>query len=213
MPCNLVLSWLCAVALADSPADRATAGSPLIVALGDSLTSGQGIGQAKAYPAVLQELLDEAGLDFTVVNAGVSGDISTRAANRIDRVLDGDVRILIVALGANDGLRGTPIPQLKANFSRIIEAAQARGIVVVLCGMEALPVHGWDYSVQFHQAYRELADRYHLELVPFLLMNVIGDANMMQRDRMHPNAAGAREIAANIWPYLKPLAEQATAPK
>jgi acyl-CoA thioesterase I len=213
MLCNLVLSLFCASALADSPADRPTAASPLIVALGDSLTSGQGIGQMNAYPAALQELIDQAGLNLTVVNAGVPGDTSTRAANRIDRVLDGDVRILIVALGANDGLRGTPIPQLKANFSRIVETAQARGIVVLLCGMEALPVHGWDYSVQFHQAYREIADRYHLELVPFLLMNVIGDANMMQRDRMHPNAAGAREIAANIWPYLKPLAEQASAPK
>jgi acyl-CoA thioesterase-1 len=213
MLCHLVLSLLCASALADRPADGSTPSSPLIIAFGDSLTSGEGIGQASAYPAVLQELVDQAGLGLTVVNAGVSGDTTTRAANRIDRVLGGDVRILLVALGANDGLRGTPIPQLKENFSRIIEAAQARGIVVLLCGMEALPVHGWDYSVQFHQAYRELADRYHLELVPFLLMNVIGDASMMQRDRMHPNAAGAREIAASIWPYLKPLAEQATAPR
>jgi acyl-CoA thioesterase-1 len=213
MLCNLALSLLCASALAGSPADQASASPPLIVAFGDSLTSGEGIGQAQAYPAVLQELIDQAGLDFTVVNAGVSGDTSTRAANRIERVLAGDVRILVVALGANDGLRGTPIPQLKTNFSRIIEAAQARGVAVLLCGMEALPVHGWDYSVAFHQAYRELADRYQLELVPFLLMNVIGDANMMQRDRMHPNVAGAREIAANIWPYLKPLAEQATAPR
>ena len=88
-----------------------------------------------------------------------------------------------------------------------------RDVAVLLCGMEALPVHGWEYTVQFHQAYRELADQYDLPLVPFLLMNVIGDANMMQRDRLHPNAAGAREIAANIWPYLRPLAEQAIAPK
>jgi acyl-CoA thioesterase-1 len=213
MLCTVVLSLFCGSVVADSPASRATAASPLIVALGDSLTSGEGIGQANAYPAALQELLDQAGLNFTVVNAGVPGDTSARAARRIDRALDGDVRILIVALGANDGLRGTPIPQLKENFSRIVETAQARGIIVLLCGMEALPVHGWDYTVQFHQAYRELADRYHLELVPFLLMNVIGDANMMQRDRMHPNAAGTREIAANIWSYLKPLAEQVTTSK
>src|SRR5579872_1350630 len=179
MLCPLILSLLCATAPeGDRPAQGANTAPPLIVAFGDSLTSGEGVGAANAYPAALQELLAQADLALTVVNAGVPGDTTTRAANRIERIFTGDVRILIVALGANDGLRGTPIPQLKANLSRIVEAAQMRGVAVLLCGMEALPVHGWEYTVQFHQAYRELADRYHLPLVPFLLMNVIGDANM-----------------------------------
>jgi acyl-CoA thioesterase-1 len=192
---------------------RAEAASPRIVALGDSLTSGQGIGQSNAYPAVLQEMLDRAGLELLVVNAGVAGDTSGRAAARVDRAIEGDVRILIVALGANDGLRGTPVSQITANLGLIIETARRHGISVLLCGMEALPVHGWDYSVAFHLAFREIAERFQVPLVPFMLTNVIGDANLMQRDRIHPNAAGAREIAATIWPYLKPLAEEVVATK
>jgi acyl-CoA thioesterase-1 len=208
---NLALTLICAATLAAGPHARAVA--PQIVALGDSLTSGQGIGAAKAYPAVLQEWVDNAGLEFTMVNAGRSGDTSARAVRRLDLALEGDVRVLIVALGANDGLRGVPIAQLKANLGRIIETAQARGVAVLLCAMEALPVHGWDYSVAFHQAYRELAERYELPLVPFMLMNVIGNGEMMQRDRLHPNAAGARAIASNIWPYLRPLLERAVVSK
>src|SRR6266702_2247043 len=117
---RLILSFFCASALVGH-ATEAAAASPRIVAFGDSLTSGQGIGQAKAYPAVLQQLVDSEGLDFTVVNAGVPGDTSTRALNRLQAALDGDVRILIIALGANDGLRGVPIAQFKANLTRMIE--------------------------------------------------------------------------------------------
>lgn len=186
----------------------ARADSPRIVAFGDSLTSGHGIGQARAYPAVLQQRIADAGLTGTMVNAGVSGDTSTRALHRLPRALDGDVRIVIVALGANDGVRGVPVAQLKANLAHIIEAAQARGISVILCGMEALPIYGWDYSVKFHNAYRELAAAYRIPLVPFILANVIGNPLMMQPDRVHPSAAGARAIAENIWPYLQPLLSQ-----
>src|SRR5262245_15404067 len=183
--------------------------APRIVAFGDSLTSGHGIGTARAYPAILQQRIDEAGLSYTFVNAGVSGDTSTRAVRRLERALDGDVRVLIVALGANDGLRGRPVSDLKANLGQIIETAQARGISVLLCGMEALPIYGWDYSVAFHNAYRELANKYDVTLVPFMLMNVIGNAELMQPDHIHPNAAGARAIADNIWPYLKDVLQTA----
>jgi acyl-CoA thioesterase-1 len=209
--CSLALTFACAAASSVAAHDGAAA--PRIVALGDSLTAGQGIGLVKAYPAVVQEWLDEARLELTMVNAGVNGDTTSRAVARLDRALTGDVRILIIGLGANDGLRGVPIAQLKANLSRIIETAQGRGIAVLLCGMEALPVHGWDYSVAFHMAYRELAERYRVPLVPFMLTNVIGNPEMMQRDRIHPNAEGARAIAQNIWPYLKPLAESAVRAK
>jgi acyl-CoA thioesterase-1 len=187
------------------PDDRATL--PRIVALGDSLTSGRGIGSSTAFPAVLQQELDREGFHFQVVNAGISGATSATGLRRVRDVLDDHVRILIVALGANDGLRGVSVAQLKSNLSQIIEIAQKRGIAVLLCGMEALPVHGWDYSVAFHYAYRELADRYNVPLVPFMLANVIGRGDMMQRDHIHPNVAGAQAIAANIWPYLKPLVE------
>jgi acyl-CoA thioesterase-1 len=179
--------------------------APRIVALGDSLTSGHGIGRDHAYPAVLQARIDDERLNYTFVNAGVSGDTSSGAVRRLDRALDGDVRVLIVALGANDGLRGRPVADLVANLSRIVETAQARGISVLLCGMEALPIYGWDYSVAFHNAYRRLAETYDVPLVPFMLLNVIGNPDLMQPDHIHPNAAGARAIADNIWPYLKDL--------
>jgi len=199
----LTLAFVSAIAVATSP--QSVADRPRIVAFGDSLTSGRGIASASAFPAILQQRVDEAGLDYTVVNAGVSGDTTTGAVRRLERALEGDVRILIVALGANDGLRGVPIAQLKSNLGQIIEAAQARGITVLLCGMETLPIRGWDYTVAFHNAYRDLARRYDVTLVPFILMNVIGKPELMQPDRAHPNAAGARAIAENIWPYLETL--------
>ena len=133
--------------------------APRIVALGDSLTSGRGIGKSDAYPAVLQDRIEDEGYDYQMVNAGVSGDTTTRALRRYRDALDGDVRILIVALGANDGLRGVAVEQLKSNLSAIIEEAQRRDISVVLVGMDALPVHGWAYSLAFHRAYEDLAAR------------------------------------------------------
>jgi len=186
----------------------ATPDRPKIVVFGDSLTSGYGIGESRAFPAILQKRIDDAELDFEVVNAGVSGDTSSRALPRLERALEGNVRVLIVALGANDGLRGMPIETVKANLSRIIETAQARGIQVLLCGMEALPnqrLGGLSYTIGFHNLFGELAARYDVPLVPFIMFNVIGDGKLMQPDRVHPNADGARVIAGNIWPHLKPL--------
>jgi acyl-CoA thioesterase-1 len=182
---------------------------PRIVALGDSLTSGRGIGKDDAYPAVLQKRLEDDGYTYHVVNAGVSGDTTARALRRYRDALEGDVRVLIVALGANDGLRGVPVEQLESNLSAIIEEAQRRGIAVVLIGMDALPVHGWAYSVAFHHAYEELAARYRVTLVPSVLMKVMSDASLMQSDRAHPNEAGARALADLIWPHLRPLLKKA----
>jgi acyl-CoA thioesterase-1 len=176
-----------------------------IVCFGDSLTSGHGLGNGAAYPAVLQQKVRAAGFSCEVVNAGVSRSTSGEALQRIDAALRGDVRVLIVALGANDGLRGVPVAQLESNLARIIEAAEARRIPVVLCGMEALPIHGWDYTVAFHRVYEQLAKRFQLPLVPFVMLNVIGRADLLQPDRIHPNAAGARAIADAIWPHLEPL--------
>ena len=194
------------VALPSSATERAD--TPRIVALGDSLTSGRGIGAADAYPAVLQKHLEENGYRYQVINAGVSGDTSGRALRRYRDVLDDSVRILIVALGANDGLRGLPVEQLTSNLSTIIEDAQRRHIAVVLVGMDALPMHGWAYSVAFHRAYEDLASRYRIPLVPFVLMRVLTDPSLMQRDHAHPNEAGARVIADLIWPSLEPLLEK-----
>jgi acyl-CoA thioesterase I len=182
---------------------------PRIVVLGDSLASGRGIGTDRAFPAVLQQKIDDAGLAFEVVNAGISGDTSTGGVRRYERLLDDKVEILVLELGANDGLRGAPVTRVKENLSTIIEAAQARNIRVLLCGMETLPIRGWDYTVAFHNAFAELSKRYDVPLVPFILMNVIGNRDLMQPDRAHPNADGARAIAENIWPYLEPMLARA----
>ena len=107
-----------------------------IVCLGDSLTSGHGIGTASAYPALLHQRVRRAGFPYEVVNAGVSRDTTAHARARLDRALEGDVRVLVVAIGVNDGLRGVPIAQITDNLSHIIETAQKRGIAVLLCGME-----------------------------------------------------------------------------
>ena len=176
-----------------------------IVCLGDSLTSGHGIGTAAAYPALLHQRVRRAGFPYEVVNAGVSRDTSAQARARLDRALEGDVRVLVVAIGVNDGLRGVPVAQITDNLSQIIETAQKRGISVLLCGMEALPIHGWAYTAAFHQAYVAIAARYNIPLVPFILLNVIDDARLMQRDHAHPNADGARAIADVIWPFLERL--------
>src|SRR5438093_6233230 len=142
---SLALALLSVAAAPGAARDPSSA--PRIVVLGDSLASGKGIGATQAFPAVLQERLDQAELKYTVVNAGVARDTSGDALRRLDAALRGDVRVLIVELGANDGLRGVPVERLKATLSAIIETAQSRHSAVVLCAMERLPVHGWDYTV------------------------------------------------------------------
>jgi len=206
---NLVLTCVSAAAVAlAQPAT--TPERPRIVAFGDSLTSGRGLNPGESYPAILQDRIDRAGLSYAVVNAGVSGDTSRRALRRFDDALEGGVRILILALGANDGLRGVPVAQLRSNLSQMIEKAERRHIAVLLCGMEALPIYGWDYSVAFHTMYDSLATEYRVTLVPFILLKIIGDPSLMQPDRAHPNAAGARAIADQVWPYLEPMLQART---
>lgn len=196
-------------ALSAEPKPAPASARKRIVALGDSLTAGLGLSPDQAYPALLQRRLDDARLDYEVVNAGVSGDTSAGGLQRLDWALDGDVTILIVALGGNDALRGLPPDALKANLAQIIERAQARNIRVVLAGMEAPPNYGRDYIVAFHKVYPALAAKYHLNLVPFLLQNVAGLAELNQADGIHPTAAGARIVADNVWAVLEPLVEDA----
>jgi len=176
-------------------------------ALGDSLTAGLGLSPSQAYPALLQQRLTAEGFNFEVVNAGVSGDTSAGGLARLDWALTGDVQVLVVALGGNDGLRGLPVQQLKQNLSQIIERARARRIAVVLAGMEAPPNHGWEYVVDFHQVFTDLAQKYHVAFVPFLLQGVAGHDELNQRDGIHPTAQGARMVADTVWAALKPILE------
>lgn len=180
---------------------------PRIVVLGDSITAGLGLAPAEAYPQVLQQRLKDEGLPYDVINAGVSGDTSAGGLSRLDWALDGDVRLLIVALGGNDALRGLPVAELERNLSAIISRAQARGITVVLAGMEAPPNYGREYAAAFHQVYPALAREYGVALVPFLLHGVAGIPRLNQPDGIHPTAAGARIVADNVWAVLKPVVE------
>jgi acyl-CoA thioesterase I len=189
----------------DDRQPKAVTSRPRIVILGDSLTAGLGLPPDQAYPRLLQLRLDKEGLKYDVVNAGVSGDTSAGGLARLDWALDGDVRVLIVALGGNDGLRGLPAEELKTNLSKIIERAQQRHIQVVLAGMEAPPNFGQSYIVSFHQIYPDLAKQYKVSLVPFLLQGVAGIETLNQRDGIHPTAEGARVVADNIWPVLRPM--------
>jgi acyl-CoA thioesterase-1 len=191
-----------------SPA--AVTNRPRIVVLGDSLTAGLGLSRDDAYPTLLQQRVDAAGLNYSVVNAGVSGDTSAGGLSRLDWALGDnpdEVRILIVALGGNDGLRGLPVEELEQNLGTIIERAQARHVGVILAGMDAPPNFGESYIVSFHQVYPRLAARYHVPLIPFLLQGVAGIDTLNQRDGIHPTAAGARIVANNVWAVLKPMIE------
>jgi acyl-CoA thioesterase-1 len=197
-----------APALRDAGSPAVVDARPRVVFLGDSLTAGLGLSPDEAYPALLQKRLDAEGLPFQVVNAGVSGDTSAGGLSRLDWSLEGDVRVLVVALGGNDALRGLPVAELKRNLSAIIERAQARGIRVILAGMEAPPNFGQAYSVDFHQAYPELAKKYNVPLVPFLLEGVAGVETLNQRDGIHPTAEGARRLADNVWSVLGPTLKE-----
>lgn len=181
---------------------------PRIVVLGDSLTAGLGLETGQAYPALLQAKIDAAGLPYDVVNAGISGDTSAGGVRRMGWALEGDVRILVLALGANDGLRGVPIEELRGNLSEMIEVAQARGVRVILAGMEAPPNYGIDFTTAFHRVYPELAEAFDVPLVPFLLAGVAGDPALNQADGIHPTAEGAAIVADNVWAVLAPIAAE-----
>lgn len=178
---------------------------PRVVFLGDSLTAGLGLAPEQAYPALIQQKIDQAGLTYRAVNAGVSGDTSAGGLSRLDWALEGDVRVMVVALGGNDGLRGLPADELRRNLSTIIERAQARHIEVVLAGMEAPPNFGQSYIQSFHQVYPDLARQYHVPLIPFLLQDVAGLDRLNQRDGIHPTAEGARIVADTVWAALQPI--------
>lgn len=196
---------------APATSDRSGAGRPKIVALGDSLTAGLGLVESQAYPALLQKRIDAEGYPFEVVNAGVSGDTSAGGVRRLDWALEGDVRVLILALGANDGLRGLPVGEMKKNLEDIIERAKERNIVVILAGMEAPPNYGPDYTSSFRRAYQELAREHDVIFLPFLLENVAGNPTLNQGDGIHPNARGAEIIAEGMWKVLRPVLDQMSA--
>ena len=178
--------------------------APRIVFLGDSLTAGLGLPSTQSFPSLIGEKLKEKGLDYEIVNAGVSGDTSAGGVRRLDWSLEGDVRVLIVALGANDGLRGLSTSEMKKNLAAVLDRARERHVPVILAGMEAPPNYGPDYTREFRDVYSELAAEYQVRFIPFLLQGVAGNASLNQADGIHPNARGAEIVADLVWKELEP---------
>jgi acyl-CoA thioesterase-1 len=184
-----------------------SASSRTIAVLGDSLSVSPS--RDASFPAVLQKRLNGEGSNFRVLNFGRNGDTTAQGLARLDEVLAAEPAILVLALGANDGLRRVPVETVRRQLETIIQRAIGRGARVLLCGMDAPPLGGWRYSLDFHGIYPGLAKQYDLPLVPFLLTGVLGDPEMNREDRVHPNARGAQRIADTIWPVLVPMLRSA----
>jgi acyl-CoA thioesterase-1 len=180
---------------------------PAIVAFGDSLTAGFGAEPGNSYPDFLQKDLDQAGLHWHVINAGVSGDTTTDGVNRVGEVLAYKPRIVIVEFGGNDGLRGLPIETTRANLEQMIQTLQNAGSKVILAGMTLPPNYGPDYIRTFERIYSDLAAKYKLTRIPFLLEGVatVATRKLMQRDGLHPTGPGNAIVAETVMKYLKPM--------
>jgi acyl-CoA thioesterase-1 len=178
---------------------------PSIVAFGDSLTAGFGVAIEDAYPSRLERRLREEGYVYRVVNAGVSGDTTAGGLRRVDWVLKAQPRIVILELGANDGLRGLSPDRTRENLAQIIERLQAADATVILAGMRVPANYGAEYTRAFEAVFPELARRYRLAFIPFFLDGVATEPALNQSDGLHPTADGYRVIVDRIWPQIRPL--------
>ncbi|MBR9846449.1 MAG: arylesterase [Algicola sp.] len=188
--------------------ERPKASTKTILCFGDSITAGYGLDNSDdAYPALLQQKIDSIGLNYTVVNSGLSGETSAGGKSRIDWVLNQDMSIFILELGANDGLRGVPLTETRSNLQAIIDSVQKKSpsTTIILAGMELPPNMGQDYTSQFRELYAELAEENNLEFIPFILKDVGGVKELNQNDGIHPNVEGHKILANTVWDTLKPL--------
>ncbi len=193
---------------ANEPKTTATiAKKKTIVFFGNSLTAGYGLTPTEAFPAVIGEKIDSAGLPYKVVNAGVSGETSSGGASRIDWILKQPLDVFVLELGANDGLRGIPLAQTRQSLQEIIDKVKAKypAATLVLAGMQIPPNMGPQYATGFRNLYPELAAKNGMTLVPFLLEGVGGERSLNLEDGIHPTAEGHRLVAENVWRVLAPV--------
>jgi acyl-CoA thioesterase-1 len=183
----------------------AAAAEPVIAVLGDSLTAGLGVAPDEAYPALLEVRLRREGFPHRVVNAGVSGDTTAGGLRRVEWVLRARPEIAIVALGANDGLRGLPVAAMRDNLTAIVTRLRAAGVRVLLAGMRLPPNYGDAYAREFADAFRTVARSTAVAFLPFLLEGVAGDPALNQADGIHPTVAGQRAVADTVFRALRPL--------
>ena len=178
-----------------------------IVFYGNSLTAGYGVSPSEAFPAIIQKKIDSLGLPYQVINAGVSGETSSGGKTRIDWILREPIDIFILELGANDGLRGTPLSETKKNLQDIIDKVKAKypDTKLVFAGMEIPPNMGQAYTTEFRNIYIDLAAKNKMTLIPFLLEGVGGEPELNQADGIHPTAEGHLIVAENVWKQLEKL--------
>ena len=194
------------LALPGATARAATPGKPVILVYGDSLSAGFGIAVDKGWVSLLANRLQQAGYGFQVVNASVSGETTTGGLARLPRALGAhDPGIVIIELGANDGLRGLPLEATRANLEAMIKLASQGRRRVLLLGMRMPPNYGARYTQGFAALFAELAHRHHTAFVPFFLEGVAGQPRLIQADGLHPNERGQPLLLDNVWPALKPL--------
>jgi acyl-CoA thioesterase I len=181
--------------------------SKTIIFYGDSITAGYGVGTEFAFPHLIGEQLDKDGYDVEVVNAGLSGETSAGGLTRIDWMLNRRFDVFVLELGANDGLRGLPVDETSKNLQAIIDKVLAKypDTKIVLAGMMVPPNMGQDYASEFESLFPQLAKRNKALLIPFLLKDVAGIAELNQPDGIHPNTQGHKIIADNLYPYFKKL--------
>jgi len=185
-------------------------GSTILV-FGDSLSAAYGVRPEQGWVTLLTQRLQTQGYGYQVINASVSGETSSGGLERLPRALSLHAPdILILELGANDGLRGLPVNAMHDNLAQMVRLAQAAGARVLLVAIRIPPNYGPRYTDEFGRAYGEIAQKYHLPLVPFLLEKVALDAALMQEDGLHPNAAAQPIILDTVWPHLKPLLKNKT---
>lgn len=189
----------------EAPAPASPAAGPLVVFLGDSLTAGQGVEAEEAFPALLGRDLVAAGIPIRPVNAGVSGDTTAGGLARLPWLLRQKPDVMVVELGANDGLRGLSLEEMEGNLRQIVQKAQGGGARVLLLGMQIPPNYGPDYTKGFAAIYPRLAKELGVPLVPFLLEGVGGVRELNQGDGVHPTARGHVKVAATVRPYLEKM--------
>jgi acyl-CoA thioesterase-1 len=178
-----------------------------ILFLGDSISAGLGVQPEQAFPALIEQKIHRANLPFEVVNAGLSGDTSAGGLRRVDWLLQKTVDVLVLELGANDGLRGLPVAAMELNLQGIIDRVKAKNpqVKIVIAGMQIPPNLGADYTAAFRAAFADLAQKNHAALIPFLLEGVGGHVEFTQRDQIHPTPDGHKIVAENVWRVLEPL--------
>ena len=181
-----------------------------MVVLGDSLSAGLGVEPSQAFPALLQARVNAAGWNCAVVNAGISGDTSADGLARIDWLLKRRIDVLILELGANDGLRGLPVSATRTNLQAILDRTKQRypQAQLIIAGMQMPPNMGAEYTAAFRNVFPGLAATNHAALIPFLLEGVAGRPELNQEDRIHPTAAGHQIVAGNVWKVLEPVLEK-----